>query len=371
MITDEQLSWVALQQTNGIGPKTFDQVISYLDSMKMALYAFWQLSEKSYFELELPTHLIKAIVEQKSQFDFDKQRKQFEQKDIKILLKNDQLYPTLLKQIPDAPAVLYVLGELKETFALPIAVVGTRRITGYGKMVTRLLVKQLVEHQCEIISGFMYGVDSVAHQSALDCSGYTVGVLGYGFDHCYPQSHSRLRENVLKGGGALLSEYHPSQIPIPGLFPQRNRLVAGLSKGVVVTEAAAESGSKITAKCAVEYGRDVFAVSGPITSKFATGTKDLINLGAKLVIDANDILEEYQTFSNQNRATMNIEQLVEKVTHPIGKEVLGLLLQQPLSADDIQLELCCDAHQLLQALGELEMIGVVTNQLGQYTLNFK
>lgn len=200
--------------------------------------------------------------------------------------------PPLLKEIPDPPTVLYVRGTIPDWERLCIAVVGTRQITEYGTKVTASITRQLIEKGCIIISGFMYGVDAVAHETALAHDGTTVGVLGFGFDFMYPETHRALASAMIESGNCLITEFAPWQSPTRWTFPRRNRIVSGLSQAIVVTEAARKSGTKITVTFALEQGRDVFAVPGPIDSPFSDGTKELINSGATLVTSGDDILEE-------------------------------------------------------------------------------
>ncbi len=203
--------------------------------------------------------------------------------------------PQLLSQIPDPPTHLSIRGSWPDESLPRIAVVGTRHITPYGRMVTQRFTRELVQAGFVIVSGFMYGVDAVAHQTAIDSGGQTIAVLGYGLDApFFPSSHAPLAQAIISHGGCLVSEYAAKQRAIPENFPRRNRIVSGLSLGVLVTEAGVKSGSLITARLAVEQGREVFAVPGPIDSPYSEGTKELVNLGAKLVSTIRDIVDELQ-----------------------------------------------------------------------------
>ncbi len=198
----------------------------------------------------------------------------------------------LLSQIDDPPKRLYVRGKLPDFSKPMIAVVGTRHVTDYGRKVTYSLARDLATAGFTIVSGFMYGVDAIAHGAAIDAGGKTIGVLGFGFDYMYPKSHASLAKRMLETGNTLVTEFEPEVPAMPQNFPRRNRIVSGLCLGVVVTEAAKNSGSMITARLAVEQGREVFAVPGPIDSLYSEGTKELINLGAKLVTNVSDIVDE-------------------------------------------------------------------------------
>lgn len=203
--------------------------------------------------------------------------------DIKIINISDKNYPFLLKQIPDPPEILYVKGELPEGPML--AVVGTRKMTPYGREVTAKLTAGLVEAGFAIVSGMALGVDTVAHQTALAAGGQTVAVLGAGVDIIYPRENKNLYGNIF-GHGAIISEVPPGKMVERKLFPARNRIISGLSLGVLVTEGAIDSGSLITARAALDQGREVFAVPG------SAGADYLIDQGAKSITDVSDILSE-------------------------------------------------------------------------------
>ncbi len=188
---------------------------------------------------------------------------------------------------------LYRRGALPDPSLPTIAIVGTRQITPYGRYVTQQFTKELVAAGFVIVSGFMYGVDAVAHETCIDNGGKTIAVLGYGLDApYYPRSHALLAKKLLAHGSCLVSEYAPHVHAHASHFPRRNRIVSGLSLGVLVTEAAVRSGTMITARLAAEQGREVFAVPGPFDSLYSEGTKELVNQGAKLVTSIHDIVDE-------------------------------------------------------------------------------
>ncbi|MBN2491863.1 MAG: DNA-processing protein DprA [Planctomycetes bacterium] len=211
---------------------------------------------------------------------------------IRILTREDGDYPLLLREVKGAPPVLYVRGSLDAGRDAPaVAVVGTRRPTPYGRNVARQLGRQLGRAGITVVSGLARGVDAAAHEGALEGGGRTVAVLGCGLDRCYPPEHDRLLEAVARAG-AVLSEFPLGSLPLAGNFPRRNRIISGLVRGVVVVEAAERSGSLITARLALEQGREVFAVPGPITSAVSRGAHALLRQGARLVGGAEDIFEE-------------------------------------------------------------------------------
>lgn len=205
----------------------------------------------------------------------------------------DKNYPPLLKEIHDPPQELYVWGNLKPKEKYPLAVVGTRNVSQYGKQVTTELVTELAKQGLTIISGLALGIDGLAHQSALDTNARTIAVLGSGFYHLYPREHKKLAENIVKSGGAVITEYPPDAKPTQKTFPARNRIIAGLALGVLVIEAPMRSGALITARHALEQNREVFAVPGSIYNKNSDGTNNLIKMGAKPVTNPEDILESF------------------------------------------------------------------------------
>ena len=207
----------------------------------------------------------------------------------------EHAYPRLLREIPDPPAVLYVRGRTsgsKMNMDKTIAVVGTRHITAYGEKVTKKLVRELVLRGFTIVSGLALGVDAVAHQSAIDAGGKTIAVLGCGIDIIAPPRNATLYWDIVNGHGAVVSEIAPGVRPDKKRFVTRNRIISGLSLGVLVIEGTEHSGTLITARYAGEQGREVFAVPGPVTSRFSRASAILLKNGAKLVESADDIIEE-------------------------------------------------------------------------------
>jgi DNA processing protein len=203
-------------------------------------------------------------------------------------------YPVLLKKIGGRPKKLYYRGIWGgEIFENCLAVVGSRKMTSYGKSVTERLVYDIAGAGVTIVSGFMYGVDATAHRAALDAGGKTIAVLGGGVDYVYPTNQVSLYKSIVERGGLIISEFSGEISPGIGAFPRRNRIVAGLSKAVLVVEAELNSGSLITARLAVKYGRKLFAVPGPITSATSKGTLDLMKKGVFPVTEPSDILDFY------------------------------------------------------------------------------
>ncbi len=249
-----------------------------------------------------------------------------------------------------------------------IAVVGTRKITPYGKMATEKIVTSLVRYGFTIVSGMAYGVDAVAHKTAMSCGGKTVAVLGCGVDIIAPPSNRDIYEEIISGRGAVVSEMPLSLRPGKGLFPARNRIISGMSLGVVVVEGAQDSGSLITARCASEQGRDVFAVPGPITSPYSRATASLIKNGAKLVESAEDIIDEFG-MDKLPKPTASLETVLSKTKNVIEQKIIRVIFGRSMTPDQIVRELESEVKIICPALTMLELNGVVDKLSdGQYVL---
>lgn len=214
-------------------------------------------------------------------------------RDIRLIWFHDLEYPPLLRHSDNPPAFLYARGaSLDWQEAIVIGIVGARNMTSYGEMVTKKIAGELAQLGAIVVSGLMYGVDTTAHLACLNAGGQTVAVLGYGFNHCYPEDHAAALDEVLVKGGTLLTEYPPWQPAIAGQFPARNTIVAGMCQAIVVTEAAEQSGTMITVQYALDNGRSIFAIPGPIDNPYTSGTRYLINQGATLVASGEEVVRE-------------------------------------------------------------------------------
>ncbi len=276
--------------------------------------------------------------------------------DITTISINDAAYPPALKEIHNAPRTLYVRGTLPARDALALAVVGTRTPSAYGKQITPGIVRELVRHGATIVSGLALGIDGIAHEATLASGGVTVAVLGSGIDDAsiYPPSHKTLARRILESGGALISEYAPGTTPERFHFPERNRIIAGLSRGVLIIEAKEKSGALITATLALKENRDVFAVPGPITSEHSRGPNRLLREGAKAVLDAYDILEEYGIYTAAD--TTNEQALSEN-----ERAILKLLADGPRFADELSAATGRAPAELTTTLVALELAGRIIN----------
>ncbi len=240
---------------------------------------------------------IQWILKKKTELNITKISELLEKLDVQIITVKNPLYPELLQQAPVHPYFLYVRGNLPSHTNL-ISVVGSRKSTQYSRAVLSDIIPELVRSGYGIISGWAYGVDSIGHKTTLESGGYTIAVFGTGIDRCYPKENKELFLNILSAGWALISPFPLGTLPEQYNFPIRNEIVAGLSKGTLVTEAAEKSGTLITAGLALDFGRDVFAIPGEVTKVTSSGTNALIRDGqAKLITNAMDILSEYGTMT--------------------------------------------------------------------------
>jgi len=272
----------------------------------------------------------------------------------------DPGYPEILKKIYDPPSVLFIAGTINKQDDQSLAVVGTRDPSVYGRNVTEMITKELIRNGFTIISGLARGVDTMAHQTAIKNGGRTIAVLGSGMDILYPPENKRLANQISKAG-AVISEYPLGTIPDPGNFPRRNRIVSGLSLGVLVTEAGQKSGALLTAYEALEQNREVFAIPGQITSQNSLGTNRLIKEGAKLVQNADDILHELDSKIKVKKKDMEPPpDLNEK-----EKEIYGFLSTDPLHIDQLAIECNRSTSEVLAVLLTLELMGVVRQMSGK------
>jgi DNA processing protein len=283
--------------------------------------------------------------------------------DITIVRKGDPAYPTLLAQIADPPAQLYCRGNIQLLNSFCVAVVGTRRISDYGRQATTELAGALAAAGITIISGLALGVDAVAHRAALDIGGTTIAVLGAGVgdDTIGPPSNLPLAHDIIVRGGLIVSEYPVGAPAHPGTFPERNRIISGLSHGVVITEADRDSGSLITAHCALDQNRDVFAVPGSIYWPRSIGTNWLISQGARPVVSATDILDQYQLDTATRQGTVSTDD-------PLQQDILAILTSEgPATADALASKSGTDAAHTMAALTLLELAGAICRTNGIYS----
>lgn len=315
------------------------------------------LSPELLLKLWFKSEKIQTILGAKTKLDTEKIEDLLEKLEVKIVTLKDSEYPGLLRQTPVCPYFLYVRWALP-THANLISVIGSRKSTVYSRNVLGDILPALVQKGYGVISGGAYGVDTLAHKITLEHGGYTMAVFGTGIDRCYPKENRDFFNHILSTGWALLSALPLGMGPEPYNFPIRNEIVAGISRGTLVTEAAIKSGTLITAGLALDFGRDVFAIPGDITKETSSGTNALIRDGhAKLTMDALDILGEYETLTVAD----NTLQVVTSPTFEDATEkaIYHLLAQEPLDVSSIEDTLGTDIAIITFKLSIMEVRGVI------------
>lgn len=357
-IDDRELAcWVAFSRIQGLGAARVRRLQAHFGSMAAA----WKASGSELIAAGLELELADRVLTARSKWDPAAELDACRRLGLRVITWADPDYPERLRVIDYPPAVLFVRGNLLSAQAWAVAMVGTRRPTYYGRQVARALSRDLAACGVTVVSGLAVGIDTEAHLGALEAGGWTVAVLGSGLDQVYPWENRQLAERIAESG-ALISEFPPGTQPAAQNFPIRNRIISGLSLGVVVVEADETSGALITAGYAADQGRDVFAVPGPITSPQSRGTNRLIQDGAGLVTGADDILEalklariDHQVGLRQAAPETELELLIVK-----------LLDHTPTHIDDLVRQAGRPAGEVGATLALLELKGLVRHVGGQY-----
>jgi DNA processing protein len=358
----ERKYWLALSVCNGIGPVRFQKLLHHFESAKNA----WEAPLEELKASGIGERMAVDLIDFKKKFSVDNYEEQMHKLQVSYCTLRDDEYPGLLKQIKNPPIILYKKGTytFNKNDTL-VSVVGTRKVTEYGKDVTKLLVSDLVAAGCVIVSGLAMGVDFVAAQAAIVSGGKTIAVLGSGVDLCTPAENIGLYNKIIESGGAIISENPLGMTPNKGSFPQRNRIIAGLSLGVLVTEGAEDSGSLITANDAFENNRKVFAVPGPITSSVSKGPISLIAKGAKMVMSGKDIIDE---LGIKNQELRSKKRSLKGATIEEQK-IIDLLQDQSLHFDEMIKRTGYSSSQLGTLLSLMEMKGIVKSlEAGNFSL---
>jgi DNA processing protein len=350
--------WVGFNNIPGIGRVRLGQLESYFGSLEQA----WKATPGELKRAGLDTAARRAIGQWRDKVDPDAEMEKLQKFGIEVLTCNDAAYPRRLKEIYDYPPVLYRRGALLPDDEWCLAVVGTRRATVYGKQVTEELVADLARNRITIVSGLARGIDTIAHRSALEAGGRSLAVFACGLDIVYPAENERLAREIMEHG-ALLSEYPPGTRPRAENFPRRNRILSGMSLGVLVTEADETSGAMITARLALEQNREVFAIPGSILSPVSRGTNHLIQEGAKLVRECTDILEELNLTTVARQIEMR-EVLPESETESVLLKQLGA---EPTHIDEVCRKSGLPAAEVSGTLAMMELKGLI-RQVG--TMNY-
>lgn len=279
-------------------------------------------------------------------------------------------FPFLLKQINQQPDFLYISGKLPSEDTKILCVVGARRYSNYGEEVCKKLISGLAGYDICIVSGLAFGIDSIAHRAALDAGLQTIAFPGSGLDPSvlYPSKHIDLAEKIVLSGGAVISEFEMTQPSLPWTFPQRNRLMAGMSHATLVIEATDKSGTLITSRLAMEYNRDVGAVPGPIFSHLAEGPNNLISNGAKIIRHSNDVLEMLGFSLPESQMTIDWSDLRFKNLDDVEKKIISILQRGPASHDVLLNILSTDSKSLNIILTNMEINNFIKSQDGQIKL---
>jgi DNA processing protein len=368
MTYDNLIYWIALKSIPGIGNASIFSLLEKFDSIESIFHA----SPKELSRIDGISK--KSATRIAGYKEWDKARQQLDKLNklnINIITFRDKCYPALLANIYDRPAFLYVQGELEKD-EIDLAVVGSRTASTYGKYTTERISRELAQKGITVVSGMARGIDTSAHRGALSAHGRTIAVLGSGLDVIYPPENVKLFAEI-KENGAVISEFPPGTPPLAANFPSRNRIISGMSYGVLVVEAGEKSGSLITARLAAEQGREVFAVPGSVEIPTSRGTNKLIKEGAKLIENAEDILEEIipqlgkmknlkspASSTNNNRHTERQPDLTAA-----EKQIFDLIPEKNIHVDDIITATDAPPADVLGTLMSLELKGLIIQHHGK------
>lgn len=386
MKKDDLIYYLGFSYCFGIGPMTFQALKIHPKGVSGA----YQASAKELAPM-IGQRLTEKFLEFRQKFDPVKELERLRKDGITVLAVDSEEYPESLKNISDPPICIYVKGEARyqnffgsvgaapprrgpksqknlisspPLFPIFFAIVGTRKPTSYGIQVARKFAYELTSAGFVIVSGMAMGIDTVAHQAALDAGGKTIAVLGCGVNIIYPVSNRGLYENIIKTGGAVISEFPPDQTVLKGLFISRNRIISGLSRGVLIAEGLKDSGALITARYAGEQGKEVFAPPSPITSDMSQAPNFLLKQGAKLVTSIEDIMEEFDM-----KITPRKKEDIRKNLTEIGKLIFDILSKNPQTVDDLAIGLSKTVPEILNAISVMEIEGIVEkNQEKKYQI---
>lgn len=345
--------WIALTLIPNVSPRKFHILLENFSSPQ----EIWEAPLSKLKEIPGFAESAQTFCAHREKANIDRALEQIAQLGLTVITLEDAQYPESLRAIPNAPPVLYLRGEYIEKDKLAVAIVGTRRATSYGKRVAQQLAGELGRVGFTVVSGLAEGIDTAAHRGALKANVRTIAVLGSGFARLYPQSNQKLLEEIVSNGCAM-TEFALEVAPEKWTFPQRNRIISGLSRGVLVVEAPAESGALITARWALEQNREVFAVPGPITGESHRGCHKLIKDGAKLVESVTDILEEFKDlralFQVRKEKPAPAQQLQ---LSPLEEKIFSVLEFEPTHFDEIVSKTGLSVGEVSQGLLTLSLQG--------------
>lgn len=348
--------WVAFTNVTGLGPVRFQRLLGAFGSMQAA----WNADVRRLAEV-LDRRILELVIARRGELDPQAEYASLREDAVEVVTLRDEDYPDLLREIGGAPPVLFVRGGLMASDRRAVAVVGTRRLTRYGKDMAHSIGRDLARAGVTVVSGLARGVDGIAHAAAVEAGGRTIAVLGNGVKRVYPPEHRGLAQQIIKQG-AVISDFHPDAPPDGPNFPARNRLISGLSLGVVVIEAPHRSGALITVDFAADQGREVFAVPGAATSAASAGCLRILRDGARLVRDADDILEDLRLGEAPRQLDIDTPGGLDESS----RRVLSVLTGEPRHIDEISALADVDITPLSAMLMTLELQGMVRNIGSQY-----
>ena len=349
-MSDPRQYWVGFNMVKGIGAVRFQALLDTFGSAGSA----WQASPEALRGAGISPKIIENLLQLRSQVNLDQVWEQIQAQKIRVITWQDETYPRRLKEIDQPPPVLYCLGEYLPEDEWAVAIVGTRRISPYGRQVTEEIASHLARNGVTVVSGLARGVDGMAHQAALNAGGRTLAVLGSGLNRVYPPEHRRLADQII-ARGALLCDYPPGTPPEASNFPPRNRIISGLSLAVVVVEAGETSGALITAKFAAEQGREVFAVPGNILAPQSQGTNRLVQQGAHPLLHVKDLLEALELNAIlEHKAARSV-----LPADAIEAQLLGVLGSEPVHVDEIRSKTGMPIEKVSATLALMELKGMV------------
>ncbi|HEY93603.1 MAG TPA: DNA-protecting protein DprA [Dehalococcoidia bacterium] len=342
--------WIGFSLISGIGRVKFGLLENYFENMEDA----WQAPPSELRKAGLDSGLVTSIIEKRDSISLDSEIEKMERLGVKAFTYRDDGYPKRLREIYDYPPVIYVRGEILPEDEWCLSIVGTRGATVYGRQIAEEITADLARNRITIVSGLARGIDSVAHRSALEAGGRTIAIFACGLDIVYPAENAELARRIIQNG-AVMSEYPLGIKPRSDYFPRRNRIMSGMSLGVLVIEAGESSGAIITANIALEQNREVFAVPGSILSSASKGTNRLIQEGAKLVRDYTDILEELNLTAVARQIEIK-ELLPETDTEAVLIKQLGA---EPVHIDEVCRSSGLPVSTVSSTLAMMELKGMV------------
>lgn len=320
--------WLGFSLVPEIGSRRLAILLHSFGNLEHA----WNASETELAAAGLDRIPLQNLLNIRKTIDLDKEQEKIERCGAWFVTQAEDDYPQLLKSLPDAPPLLYIRGTLIPQDSRAIAVVGTRKSSVYGRDATHMLCSELARNNVTVVSGLALGIDTAAHRAALQGGGRTLAVLGCGIDRIYPNENQKLAEEIDQRG-ALISEFPIGTPPEGRNFPRRNRVISGLSLGVLVVEAPEKSGAILTANVAAEQGREIFAVPGSIFNASSRGTNRLIQDGAKLVLTAKDVLDEFNLAHGVMQTRISTERIAP--ANPTEERILDFLSADPIHIDDL------------------------------------